>query len=159
MDGYVSKPVRSRELHQSIEALFVAEPDEERPPERLDREPVPEIDWDSILEAMDGNVDILRVVVQQAMDEFPDLMGQLEEAVARVDAERVARVAHTIKGSVRLFGAVEAATLAAEMEQLGTAGLLTDTKSVLERLQVEMRQLCAKLKKFLDSEADDSDSN
>ena len=79
--------------------------------------------------------------------------------VARVDAERVARVAHTITGSVRLFGTVAAARLAAEMEELGIGGLLTDAKSVLERLQVEMKQLCVALEKFLDSEAGDSGSS
>jgi HPt (histidine-containing phosphotransfer) domain-containing protein len=49
--------------------------------------------------------------------------------------------AHTLKGSIRYFGANEASRLAFRLEKIGKDGNLDDAAAVLTSLEVEMDRL------------------
>eukprot|EP00913_Durusdinium_trenchii_P035271 g33001.t1 len=81
MDGYVAKPVRQRDLHDQLARFFkLAEP-QAAPEPANDREGESEqIDWAVALKTVAGDQELLRDVVEECLQELPDLLTQLEAA-------------------------------------------------------------------------------
>jgi PAS domain S-box-containing protein len=148
MDGYVSKPVRPGELLKAIEtawretggtAIADTEPALDEPAGPM------QLDWDAALESVDGDRDLLGIVVEACLEECPSFSEQLEEAVKDGDAVRVHRLAHTIKGSVRLFGETSVHQLAKSIEQKGGDRCLDGVEGAFADLKTELNRFLAAL--------------
>jgi CheY-like chemotaxis protein len=129
MDGYVTKPLRARELFQTLERL-VAPPPEDTP---LDRA--------AALEQAGGDVTLLGELADLFLSECPKLLAAISEAVRSQDAGRLRQAAHTLKGSVSNFAARSAVAAAERLEQLGKTGDLTGADEALAALQTEVERL------------------
>lgn len=146
MDDYLVKPVRARELHETIERLFGSgtglSARAEREPEATNRR----LDWSVALAAVDGDRELLREIIEAFMEECPRLMREIESAVGRTDVDTLRRAAHTVKGGLRTFGAGTAQDLAEKLEQMGrrrecgasAAALTAELKGHVERLIPEL---------------------
>lgn len=55
---------------------------------------------------IDGTGGVLRTIVDLFGRDVPSDLGDLRDAVGRLDADRVRRVAHSMKGAARTMGAV-----------------------------------------------------
>ena len=55
---------------------------------------------------IDGTGGVLRTIVDLFSRDVPVDLGDLRDAVARLDVDRVRRVAHSMKGAARTMGAV-----------------------------------------------------
>ena len=143
MDDYVAKPVRKRTLHDAISRCM---------PQvtitRDARKPGP--DWDNILDAVDGDRELLQAVVAAFLEECPRLMQQLEDAIASQDTAIVRRVAHTIKGSVRLFEVAAVTEPAKRLESLGAAGDFSGIEEVWKSLQRGVASLTDALRSIVE---------
>ena len=102
MDDYVSKPVRQEALARAIERVI---PDSLAPLE-ADDDQQPSVDCDEALQVVGGDRELLRDVVDAMVEELPQLMLQLQQALAENDQTASRRAAHTIKGSTRIFSRV-----------------------------------------------------
>ncbi len=151
MDRYISKPVRRHELYRAIKTFFVS-PGEESAADPTGQVKAAEIAWSTALEAVEGNVEVLKDVGQAAIDELPRLVTSLQEALRDSNAELLARLAHTIKGSVRLFGGERVEQLAAEIEQMGKQSALNEAKPLVEQLEEAVIAFCAALADWIRSE-------
>ncbi len=155
MDDYISKPVRRHELYRAIKDFFPlgssAEPSAVTDPIGL-----PEIAWDAALEAVEGHVDVLRGVARAAIEELPQLVAGLGNALGEQNSELVGRLAHTIKGTALLFGGTGVGQLAFEIEQLGKSGAMESVPSKLPQLKMEIDQFCEALAKFVESDEDEN---
>ncbi len=181
MDGYVSKPVRKRELSEALREVMgdeanhrqpgseesgdatepadVTEPTNATPPgsaaepsaatEPAER-PGEAIDWSLALEQMGGSEDLLKEIVPMVIEELPKLLDQLRAAVAEGDGELVQRMAHTIKGTVRVFGTTSLESLAQNMEDKGREQQLDGTPDDLVQLAQAAAALLVTLRKFLE---------
>ncbi|MHB8971997.1 MAG: ATP-binding protein [Pirellulaceae bacterium] len=127
MDQYVSKPLRFHQLMDAVAsalgvaataAQHAARPPSPAPPASLDVV----IDWQDALEAVNGDLATLASVVEAFLGEAPKLVHQLRDALASGDAVALGRASHTLKSSLRFFGAHEAADRAWQFELLGKAG-------------------------------------
>ena len=102
MDGYVSKPVRAKELFEAIDAMGAW-------PEREDEAEAggeaDDIDWAAALEYVGGDRNMLRDLVAIFLDEYPRWLEELRQAVRARNLPAVKRIAHNFKGSMRLLGA------------------------------------------------------
>ncbi|MHB8971733.1 MAG: GAF domain-containing protein [Pirellulaceae bacterium] len=161
MDGYVAKPIRAQELLHAIASLS---PADSRPAEP-DPAPVvtpvvapvvtpvvsPVIAWAAALEAVQGDQELLRTVVAAAIEEIPQMMVVLREATASRDAPRLHRAAHTLKSSLRYFGAKDAAELAWQLEVVGKEVRLDDVSPLLADLEPLAEQVRAELSTYLQS--------
>ncbi|MEQ9408253.1 MAG: response regulator [Fuerstiella sp.] len=78
--------------------------------------PASPINWKIALENVDGDRELLRQLVQVAIQENQELLPRLAEAVEAQDARTAERFAHTIKGSSQAIGAMEAQQAAAVIE-------------------------------------------
>jgi PAS domain S-box-containing protein len=141
MDGYTSKPINADELFATIESLTTARADAAH---GLCVETDP-VDWSAALKTVRGDVRLLSIIVETALNELPELMAAVRSAVTGGDAQALRRAAHTIKGSVRYFGSHRVSELAAKLESLAQAENLHAAREVLSPLGDASDELLASL--------------
>jgi CheY-like chemotaxis protein/HPt (histidine-containing phosphotransfer) domain-containing protein len=155
MDGYVAKPIRPRDLCEALHTFFPdadvsaapAAPVARLPAERL-------LDWDSILATVQGDRDLLREVCAACLTEMPELESQLGAALASASASEAARLAHTIKGKLRTFGA-PGRELAQQVEDAARSGQLEQAAQLFQSLRGDLRSFRQELAAIPDSPAPD----
>lgn len=129
MDGYVTKPIRRQELAAVIERIFPPE----SLPGRLDSTPLVTIDWDRVLQELDGDRDLLRDILEVCLDEAPRLTRRLSEATAARDATACGRAAHALRGALRLLAP---AGVVDRVETLDVAARSGDFERLHDELKV-----------------------
>jgi len=103
------------------------------------------IDLSIALSSADGDVDLLRDVIDAFLGECPTLIIDLGRAIFSDDAVTVQRVSHTIKGSLRIFGESPARNIARELEEMGRTQQLKEATVAFERLKSSLTMLCEQL--------------
>jgi PAS domain S-box-containing protein len=144
MDDYVPKPIQSRDLRAAIErqrhsgncnpaAIDSAPVGAERP--------VAGLDLRQALAFVGGDETLLQEVIQLFLKECPRLAQCVRDAVDRGDAKKLWISAHTLKGSVSNFGAVEAAALADRLQVLGHEGKVAEAGALVDALDRELNRI------------------
>ena len=99
------------------------------------------IDLSIALKATDGDYELLQVVIEAFVEEYPMLLSELESAIQAGDSVVVQRSSHTIKGTLRLFGNVPAREFAEQLEEMGSTGSLGNAAETYGSLQRSMASL------------------
>jgi CheY-like chemotaxis protein len=152
MDGYVSKPVQSKLLYETIESmtsgisLTETHPDQS-PWKPLGREAV---DLAEILERLGGNVGLLQSVVALFEEDCPGQMARIQDAIRSGDARELASAAHTLKGSLLVLSADKASAAALELENLGRQSQLEGAAEWFAILESEVDAVAKELQKSLE---------
>lgn len=149
MNGYLSKPIRTRELDVALSEFFGS-------PQTADQPSVDSgvssdiINWSEALKSVDGDVELLRVVAASLLTEAPEHISHLSDAVNSGDAAIVNRTAHVLKGALGTFGAVATQALAERFENMGRQGDLSGATDCLREFQLQMRNVMNVLKSFVE---------
>ncbi|MHC4399157.1 MAG: ABC transporter substrate-binding protein [Planctomycetota bacterium] len=140
MDDYVAKPVRAKQLFETIEALLGTATE---PSVRPDHTPLEEemVDWPEALRTVEGDRELLRDMVEGFLEESPKLMAAVCQAVAQSAADDLQKAAHTLRGAVRCFGEGRALEGACQLEKMAQDGNLETAEETLTALQREMARL------------------
>jgi CheY-like chemotaxis protein len=148
MDGYVSKPIHSRELFEVIEGLFAvpAEAVTGPIPQTADREI---IDWQEALQAVQRKPHILRSVVEAELSEIPCLMEAIRRGVADGNKKALQLATHTLKGSLRYFGKTTAFQAVLRLEEMAREGDLTQAGDTLALLERAIRRMIEAFREYL----------
>jgi CheY-like chemotaxis protein len=146
MDDYISKPIRPRDLSEIIERLFP----EGSPAAGRESPPAPSprkvaFDPGSLLEGLDGEVDLAKEVVSVFLEDIPTQIEKLKQAIEERDAEAVNRCGHKLKGAAGAIGAIAVRDLAAEIETAGKEKALDKLDSLMERLDKDLAALTSAL--------------
>jgi CheY-like chemotaxis protein len=148
MDDYVPKPIQAQELRQAIAAVV---PPEAPAAASAANSEERVIDPAAALERVGGDRELLAELFQVFADQCPRWLAEVRDAIARGDADRLRRAAHSLKGAVGNFGADTAFDLAQRLETMGRDGNLTaapgtfaDLEKQLERLLPVLAALAAK---------------
>ena len=150
MDGYVSKPIRSQELFEAIAAtvgaaaLPVVSESSAAPTNGLD--------LSVMMEAVGGDLGLLKELVVALIEECPVTMEQLRGAVSLGDANGLRLSAHKLRGAIRYFGETRMEELAHEMEIMGRENRLNDAPAALAAIECEMQQFLPLVKALLHDE-------
>jgi HPt (histidine-containing phosphotransfer) domain-containing protein len=143
MDGYVSKPIQPRELWQAIDqfvpgggAVGASDPTGDI----LDRR--------EALERVGGDSELLRELIAVFRADGPRLGKEITDALARGDAQKLSRTAHTLKGAVSTFGAASAEAAARQVELLAGQGDLAGAAAAVTHLDTELGRLKHALREF-----------
>jgi len=139
MDAYVSKPIKADGLYGAIAHLLHGidtSVSVETPPKEL-------IDLSRAMEAVDGDKGLLRVLVDDFIEDYPQYLEELEDLIAKNDSAQVERKAHSLKGSIGNFGVGKAYELACQIETLGKESRLEGAADVLKKLEDQMNQIKA----------------
>jgi two-component system sensor histidine kinase/response regulator len=154
MDGYVSKPINSRELEEAIAST-----------PRLQGEPAPvtsleattpsaapsAIAWDmgKTLERLGGDEKLFHEVLEIFLDDVPKHMARLRRAIAEGDAEAVEGAAHTLKGELGYLGISEVSQKAHELEEFGRTADLRLAASLYATLASGISELLISIRRTL----------
>jgi CheY-like chemotaxis protein len=138
MDAYLAKPIRAPELLGTIEQLIGVRT--QAPGEAADAGEPP-LDPEDILARVEGDRELLGEIIGIFRAEAPHMLNDLERQLDAQDAQGVARVAHTLRGSVASFGARQAAQAAHTLELMGRDGELGPARTQFVRLRREVRRL------------------
>jgi CheY-like chemotaxis protein len=155
MDEYIAKPIHVKQLLETMVAVL-------RPagsgdhnaalPDVMTREPPVRdtggLDWVQIEQDLHGDRQLVDIAVTSALEEIPRLLAAIVEAITRGDADALRLAAHTLKGSVRYFGATPAFDLAVQLEQIGKDGDLSQSLEKLAVLKAHTSHLVAALEEY-----------
>jgi signal transduction histidine kinase/CheY-like chemotaxis protein len=144
MDGYVTKPIRRKELFDAIAAAVGSSaPSSASVADERGAEDV--FDEAAALDRVEGDRDILRELVELFLADAPRLLARVREALDRHDRSVLTLAAHSLKGSTGVFGAHGAARAAAQVEQVGGAGTWDKAGEAVAILEREMARLSTAL--------------
>ena len=141
MDGYISKPIQQTDLLRIVEKSVpptVAVEGADQPDEAV-------IDKARVLDRLGGDDELLRDVVALFIEECPNQLANVSKAVELGDSGALERDAHTLKGSLSIFGAAQAVDAANRLEEMGRDGNLADASEVFVNLSAEVERLMADL--------------
>ncbi len=144
MDAYISKPIRSNTLFQMIASAVSGD---SPPTVETNGEPKTNelIDWADALNAVNGDKALLKDVMEAFIEEAPQLLDEIGQAVRAGNAAELRRAAHTLKGSLRFFGAHVATEHAFRLETMGKNEELTDASESLDKLASELSRIQSEL--------------
>jgi HPt (histidine-containing phosphotransfer) domain-containing protein len=106
------------------------------------------LNWDTALRTVGGDRQLLRDVIDECRSEVPDLLTGIRAAVEQRDAAAVGRLAHTLRGSGRTFGAHDVLDRARQLEQTAEAGDLSRAVEQFTGLQAAAERMLAELESF-----------
>ena len=152
MDDYISKPMRSEQLRQ---ALLNAAHDhttgnktqlaETTPGSTLDQDTLKQF----IEEFGEGGMDTLLELIGIFLEEAPQDMQKMKDALEAQDAEKLRVAAHTLKGSSAYLGAVAFNKICKDLELAARQNQLTAVPGLLQQAQTEFDLLQKELVKIL----------
>jgi two-component system, sensor histidine kinase and response regulator len=140
MDRYISKPVRAKELFESIEGIPTASSESitaapaARPADGV-------LDEAEALRRVGEDRQLLGELAEVFLNESPRLLESIRTAIAGQDAAKVRIFAHSLKGAIDNFAAQAAYKAALRLEMLGRDGNLAEAKQACAGLEKEMDRL------------------
>lgn len=146
MNAYVAKPIQQEELDAVMAGVLVpnavCQNGARRQPEvipcaQLHVAPSPDLDRAAVLTRVGNDKHRLQKFIGMFRNESPRLLAAMQEAVAKGNAQALARAAHTAKGAVANLGAIGAFQAALRLETLGQQGNLTVAEQELTILESE----------------------
>ena len=158
MDDYLSKPVRGKELFETIARLLhlpdVAEalrshgghaPKNPSTPSAPSPE---EPGWLLVLRSMRFGEEAIRRLVRTFVTTTPERLASLQQAVDLADLEQISLVSHTLEGSLLVFGAQPCAELARRLEQSAREGKVAEAAPLLSSIRLGIQPLLDSMQEF-----------
>lgn len=103
--------------------------------------PSPAVDRDTLIALLDGNPDLITTIVDSFLEDCPDYMEAIREAVDAEDAQRLKREAHGLKGAAGSLRAEPASEAARVLEEMGHSDDFAEAEAALETLEHEIDRL------------------
>ena len=148
MDGYLSKPIRVRELLDLLReygALPVQTSELSHPHEQEEWRQVGEdgeqVDKCALLDRLDGDSQLLGELIEIYLSESPSLLAAAQRALQEKNGHDLARVAHTIKGAAGNFIAQATFETAERLEAFAQEGDFSRAQEAMSALEREMERL------------------
>lgn len=116
----------------------------------------PLVDWAVALESVGGDPELLLEVIEAFLIEGPQQLAAIHSSFQAGDAKTLHRAAHTLKGSMRYFGARRLFETALQLELLSDVALrqsqsLSEAAPLIARLDSQLPALTAALTEYLRS--------
>ena len=143
MDAYVTKPIDPELLFRTIEGTAY---------ESVVALPKPakgSFDPEGLLRRAGGDWGLAREVINMFLEDTPEVLAQMREAVGKNDFNAVERAAHRLKGAAANLEARQLARIAFEIEQAATAEKVSEHDIV--RLQQGVDELKRTLQTLMHS--------
>ncbi len=111
----------------------------------------PVFDYADFLERIDGDVDLLKEVIEIFLEDTPRLLADLFAAIRRGDAGAVERAAHTLKGATANISAKRLYALSHQVQQAAKNGDAASLEPRIHQFAENFDKLTRELKKYLAS--------
>jgi HPt (histidine-containing phosphotransfer) domain-containing protein len=116
-------------------------------------EALPVFDYDDFLERMDGDMDLLREVIEIFLEDAPSLMGALRLAIRGGNKYAMERAAHTLKGAAANISAKGLRSLSGKMQEMIKKGEVTQIEKLLKEMETHYEELDRALRSHLTAKA------
>jgi len=146
MDGYLAKPIRATALFETMAEVLG---ESHLSPADDHNGEVSIVDWGTALQAVQHDRDLLRIIVEAFLEEYPLLLQRLRDAVATSSPDSVAAAAHALKGSIRNFGETPPYRAALELETQARAGSTNGAQRHLATIERGLDRLVPELQRFM----------
>ncbi|MFL5338717.1 MAG: response regulator [Gemmataceae bacterium] len=147
MDGYVTKPMRAKDLADVIGTLIDRDATEVAAvPAETDFDPA------AALAVVDGDRELLRLTVDAFAAQADEMREAIRRAIAAGDASALSCAAHKLKGSLACLGANGALAAAERLEAFGNLGSCAGAESTIDDLSAALDRLLPALEAFLGDE-------
>ena len=156
MDDYVSKPIKPKALFDAITTVMQGKKKERiHDPEDLYTSPDAPIHFDMkrAMETVLDDPEIFREITSIFIQELPDTLATIKQAIHAEDGDALERAAHNLKGSVGNFGADTAYAAALTLEEIGRKKALTTAKNAFSILEKALTDLAQELLTSLEGKA------
>ncbi|MSO19603.1 MAG: response regulator [Acidobacteria bacterium] len=151
MDGYLAKPFKPGDLYEIIAKISAAhavdaalELDATHPSHAEEEGPTRE----AIMAQFDDDWELFGEALNVFCDQYPAQLTAIRAAIDQQDHHALERAAHTLKGTLGLFGTAEAYQLAASLESMGHAGALDSAAALWTRLKISLARLHTRLEQL-----------
>jgi CheY-like chemotaxis protein len=145
MNDFITKPFRAGELFAVVESVAAFGLEAQAPVNvegaMLTKASEACLDRDSALRNLEGDEEFLNELSEMFLQQCPDLLSAVEQAVSSNSADELQRAAHALKGSSLVIGGQATAASALALEQLGRDGSLVEAAPVLHGLQGNLAEL------------------
>jgi len=101
-----------------------------------------------IRDLMEGDEDFLATLTALFEKSGPESVAEMERALKASDADKLAIVAHTLKGSCGNMGSTTLRELCARLEEEGLAGNLAEATRLFASVGKELNRFIAALKAY-----------
>jgi CheY-like chemotaxis protein/HPt (histidine-containing phosphotransfer) domain-containing protein len=145
MDGYVTKPIRRDVLYEAIDRCLA--PADEGPSPRQSGS----INLEQLTESVEGDQDLLTVLIETFLEDAPTQLERLEQAVESRELDLVGRGAHRFRGSVSVFGAEFAAEMAERLEDTVEDSNADAIEAAFAGLSAEVQNVFRELREYSSS--------
>lgn len=98
-------------------------------------------DLKAILDRLGGDEEILKEIAALFIEDVPEMLAQIRQAIASGDASALEKSAHALKGSVANFGAEAAVAAALRLEMLGRSGQVKGASEIYGELEPAMKEI------------------
>ena len=148
-DAYITKPVRSTELMETIDKLTDTGGLSAAEPGTSDAA----FDVDRALAGLDGDRDLLMEIMEIFKAEAPAMLDRLRQAIDRRNASELQQSAHALRGSLLSLGAASVADTALGLENLGRQGTTEGATLPFSSLEGQVGHLTRLFTKFAEQAA------
>jgi two-component system sensor histidine kinase/response regulator len=144
MDDYLTKPIRAHELDEILEKYSAHEAKGSIPPAQPTQDSgEPEsnvIHANELLERIGNDRDFLAELVTVFREDHPAQLEQIANGLAKNDPSEVKRGAHSLRGTLSNLSAPAATALAAQLEQEGASGNLSQSAATFAAFKTELNR-------------------
>lgn len=143
MDAYLVKPIKSKELYETIERYTMNSLPQARfsQPDSPARSEPPVIDRHEILEAFGQDLEFLKNLLNEYISRAASMIDAMQHAIEANDADTLREIAHQLKGSSGLIWAMQVYETAYALENMGASHILTGANDALQELKQKMAVL------------------
>lgn len=110
---------------------------------------LPVFDYDDFMERMDGDMELLKEVLEIFLEDAPNLMGALRLAIRGGDKDAMERAAHTLKGAAANISAKALQRLSSNMQEMIKKGEVVNIEKLLGNMEAHYEALDKALRSHL----------
>jgi PAS domain S-box-containing protein len=165
MDDYVTKPITPVSLRDTLVRWLAipgsGNPADTSPPPAIFHPDAPEngptrddddtrprplvLDWADFLERMEGDLELVRELLDDFLQDTPERLRDLDEALKNGKLYQIQSQAHAVKGACRVLGAPAMADAAHEIERVALTATPEILTAIVRELNVQFEMLKAEI--------------
>ncbi len=145
-DAYLAKPLDSQQLLALVEQVAHAA---DVTAARSSSAAASAAPFAGALERMDGDADLLEEQMRFFLNDGPELVERIGDAIDRDDPRQLELAAHRLKGLLAAYDAEGAAKLARQLEEMGRSGTLHDAAERLAQLRPLVQDLSQSMREWI----------
>jgi len=109
------------------------------------------VDLSAALARVSGDQELLEEIARLFLEQYPEALERIRQAIAASDGAALEREAHLLKGAVANFEAPAAAEAAFRLEKAGRVGDWQAVPAAFGELEAALEKVVVELRAFLDS--------